>query len=157
MRSQLSRPVSIELLLNTHPSTDISLHFVDRPLPEVVTRWEVGVLQLSLPSTDDMVECFAVLLVSIKLRVVRPDPTREARTDRLRVFLNGLPIDKVLALGIDKRHLLCAGNTLVSVTGNCQRWYVLLWKIKPKSPQLVMHFHSSCYIAKSTYLQTCRQ
>ena len=51
----------------------------------------------------------------LNFRVMLVDPARDARSDQFRIRGGGGPAGLMLILGIDKGHLLGAGNALVSV------------------------------------------
>ena len=71
---------------------------------------KIGVLKRR--PLNEMCKGLAILLISIFLGVMAPDPFWKASLDALGIFTDGIPVRLGLELGVDKGHFLGAADTL---------------------------------------------
>ena len=114
-----SRPVPVQQRLHSPSGLDLLLDLLNGPLFEDVSRRNVRVLELGLPTTHDMIERPAIFFIGVRFRVVLVDPAREAGADEFRVLGDGGPVGVVFDLRVDEGHLLRAGDALVSTKHRC--------------------------------------
>ena len=79
-----------------------------------MSRREIRILKLGLPTAHNMMKGQAKLLISVCFRIMLVDPAGETSADEFWIVCYGSPVGLVLDLRVYEGHFLRAGNPLVS-------------------------------------------